>query len=169
MEVTKLEEELAEMKSKLESIESNITEYKRQMLEYELKNEKERAKIYLTLLDREWENKKSLESRIDKAEGKLSELRESMGKKARMIQEGMLMPIPALILLFSIHNCLQIFLLYLAFNVLINRHQYKWSSKYHMFLSQTIYSYRANSRCMRSYRNCTPMPIWTSAPSWTPP
>ncbi len=87
--VTKLEEELAKMKSQLESIENNITEYKRQKLEYELKNEKERAKIYSTLLEEKREDKTSLESRIARAEGNLSELQESMSKKARMYhQEG---------------------------------------------------------------------------------
>ena len=98
-----LEEELSKMKSSLVLIESNI-------LKYEQKNDTERANQYLTM----WN---TLVSRINKAEGKLTELQESMSKKARMIQEGMLMPIPVVILLFSIHICLQVFLLYLAFYV----------------------------------------------------
>ncbi len=104
-----LEEKLAKMKSGLESIESDISKYGGKFSEYEQKNEMERANLYLTMWNTTIEKKKSLVSRIDKAEGKLSELQKSMSKKAHVIQEGMLMPIPVLILLFSIYICLQVF------------------------------------------------------------
>ncbi len=71
------------------------------MLEYKDKNEKD-SKLYLFLLQSELESKKTLDSRIDRAEEDLSELRESMSKKARMIQEGMLILIPVLLSLCTV-------------------------------------------------------------------
>ncbi len=135
--------------------------------EHEEKNEMERENQYLTLWNANIEDKKSLVSRIDRAEGKLSEQKGSYDPR-RYVDANTCIDI----IVFNSNLSTGIFTLSCFLCILrplINRHQYKWSSKYHMFLSQLIHSYRANSRCMRSYRNCTPMPIWTSAPSWTPP
>ncbi len=101
-EEASLREELAKMKSGLESIESKISEYDRKFSDYKQRNEMEGANQYLTMWNTKSEEKKSLVSRIDRAEGNLSELRESMSKKARMIQEGLLMPISVLILLCTV-------------------------------------------------------------------
>ena len=75
------------MKSDLETMKSKISTYEGKVLEYEQKNEMERANRYLTRWNIKIDKRRSLESRID--EGELSELRVSMSKKARMIQEGM--------------------------------------------------------------------------------
>ncbi len=88
-EETMLKEELAKMKTKLESIESKITKYQSEILESNFISRLLSHSSTQTFLDYEKENKKSLESQIAEAEGKLSELQESMSKKARMYhQEG---------------------------------------------------------------------------------
>ncbi len=100
-EEASLEEELAEMKSSLKSIESEISKYEREISESNFVSRLLFHSSAQAQLDLELENKKSLRSQIDRAEENLSELQESMSKKARMIQEGMLMPIIDIIVINS--------------------------------------------------------------------
>lgn len=98
----RLEEELAEIKSDLESSKNNITRYDEKFSEYEQKDDMVRADKYYNLLQSELESKKTLISQIGRVNNDLSELRESMSKKARMIQEGMLILIPVLLSLCTV-------------------------------------------------------------------
>ncbi len=88
-EEARLEDKLARMESKLESIESVILYYKSKVSEYEQQKEIELRDQNLSYLNRELGEKAELLSYIYRTEDNLSELRESMGKKARMHHEGM--------------------------------------------------------------------------------